>query len=130
MIVYRVTQTGEGRGLYGCRRHRYTGCNEWWYQTFKRNTHPNMRFGSISKEVALGFIEHALDIDRIFETTELTITVYDVPDQFVVVNPRLRPVRPLDVISSECVFFPNKGRVVSRRVACAKEFVNERSSVG
>ena len=128
MIVYRVTQYKKRRGLYG--NTKYTGRIEWWYADFKPNTHPNMRFGSTSKEIALQFIEHALEIDRIREDHMLVLTKYDVPDQFVVVNPRLRTCEPHGAVLQECVFFPKKGRVVSRRVACAKEFVNERSSVG
>ncbi len=128
MIVYRVTQTAEGCGLYGNRR--FTGRLAWWYSNFKACTHPRMRFGAVSMEVAREFIEHALEISRIFDSTQLTLTVYDVPDQFVVVNPRLWTVAPHRAVSLECLFLPRKGRVVSRRVACAKEFVNERSSVG
>lgn len=129
MIVYRVTQTARKRGLYGNGGRR--PCRiEWWYESYKEGTHPAMKFGAGEMETAVQFIEHALEIGRISDGTKLTITGYEVPPEFCVVNPRRRTCEPHSAVEREVVFYPTKGRVVSRRVATAKEIVSSWHNVG
>lgn len=127
MQVYRVTHTGTRLGLW-----RQSKCTDksLWASRFHDIAKPEMVFGCRSKEDAIKWIHYwcgdgwdSSDGDR------LTITCYDVPDEFVIKEEHRRHlVAPFKLVKREVLFYRKNARILSRSNKLAKEWMNELAS--